>query len=383
MSNVLDPVVDGCCGCGACVNVCPKDALSMKEDREGFLYPSIDASRCVDCSLCTHVCPVLEPAGPSRPLAVYAAKNRDDRERMSSSSGGIFLPLARLVAEASGVVFGVVFGEGFRSAEHQAEDSGANLSRFSGSKYIQSDTGLTFRHVRKLLENGRQVMYTGTPCQIAGLKAFLGKDYPGLFCVDLVCHSVPSPMVWRRYLDELYKGELGGVSFRDKVTGWKLFSLTLRDRDGNVVFTQREDENVYMKGFLRDLYCRPSCHRCPARGGRSGSDITIADFWKLKKFRADFDDNVGVGLVLVRTEKGRMLYDRAGFESVECSYEQALYGNAAMEKDAPAHPLREAFFRKAVSGRGRITPFIRRATADPLSLRLKKMWKQYMRRRRK
>lgn len=383
MSNVLNPVVDGCCGCGACVNVCPKDALSMAEDREGFLYPSLDASRCVDCSLCTSVCPVLKPGKASRPLAVFAAKNRDEAERRSSSSGGIFLPLARQVTEASGTVFGVAFGEGFRSAEHQAAQNSKDLARFSGSKYIQSNTGLTFRQVRKLLEEGRQVMYTGTPCQIAGLRSYLRKDYEGLFCVDLVCHSVPSPMVWRRYLDELRPGELGEVSFRDKVTGWKLFSLTLRDTHGKVVFSQREDENVFMKGFLKDLYCRPSCHRCPARGGRSGSDITIADFWKLKKFRADFDDNVGVGLVLVRTEKGRLLYDRAGFESIECTYEQALYGNAAMEKDAPAHPRREEFFRKAASGRGRLVPFIRRATADPLSLRIKKMWKKFTRKRRK
>lgn len=375
MATVNNPFVEGCCGCGACLNVCPKNAISFREDAEGFAYPSVDEGKCIDCSLCVKVCPVLSPDVERLPLKVYAAKNRDLQERIQSSSGGMFLPLAREVLRLGGQVFGVEFSEDFRSARHACASDADGVKRFSGSKYIQSDTGRTYSQTKMFLENGVPVLYSGTPCQIAGLRKFLRKDYENLYTVDLVCHGVPSPGIWRRYMDETAPEGTASVNFRDKVTGWKRFSLVMKDSSGKVLFSQREDENVFMDGFLKNLYLRPSCYLCPARKGRSGSDLTIADYWHLKKTLPDFDDNTGVGLVLVNTAKGARLFDSVDFERVETPYAPASAGNPAIENDFRPLKGREAFFRKAVRAK-RIVPLIRKYTRDPFALRLRKRLKK-------
>ncbi len=375
MATVNNPFVEGCCGCGACLNVCPKNAISFREDAEGFAYPSVDEGKCIDCSLCVKVCPVLSPDVERLPLKVYAAKNRDLQERIQSSSGGMFLPLAREVLRQGGQVFGVEFSEDFRSARHACASDADGVKRFSGSKYIQSDTGRTYSMTKMFLENGVPVLYSGTPCQIAGLRKFLRKDYENLYTVDLVCHGVPSPGIWRRYMDETAPEGTASVNFRDKVTGWKRFSLVMKDSSGKVLFSQREDENVFMDGFLKNLYLRPSCYLCPARKGRSGSDLTIADYWHLKKTLPDFDDNTGVGLVLVNTAKGARLFDSVDFERVETPYAPASAGNPAIENDFRPLKGREAFFRKAVRAK-RIVPLIRKYTRDPFALRLRKRLKK-------
>lgn len=375
MATVNNPFVEGCCGCGACLNVCPKNAISFREDAEGFAYPSVDEGKCIDCSLCVKVCQVLSPDVERLPLKVYAAKNRDLQERIQSSSGGMFLPLAREVLRLGGQVFGVEFSEDFRSARHACASDADGVKRFSGSKYIQSDTGRTYSQTKMFLENGVPVLYSGTPCQIAGLRKFLRKDYENLYTVDLVCHGVPSPGIWRRYMDETAPEGTASVNFRDKVTGWKRFSLVMKDSSGKVLFSQREDENVFMDGFLKNLYLRPSCYLCPARKGRSGSDLTIADYWHLKKTLPDFDDNTGVGLVLVNTAKGARLFDSVDFERVETPYAPASAGNPAIENDFRPLKGREAFFRKAVRAK-RIVPLIRKYTRDPFALRLRKRLKK-------
>ena len=375
MATVNNPFVEGCCGCGACLNVCPKNAISFREDAEGFAYPSVDEGKCIDCSLCVKVCPVLSPDVERLPLKVYAAKNRDLQERIQSSSGGMFLPLAREVLRQGGQVFGVEFSEDFRSARHACASDADGVKRFSGSKYIQSDTGRTYSMTKMFLENGVPVLYSGTPCQIAGLRKFLRKDYENLYTVDLVCHGVPSPGIWRRYMDETAPEGTASVNFRDKVTGWKRFSLVMKDSSGKVLFSQREDVNVFMDGFLKNLYLRPSCYLCPARKGRSGSDLTIADYWHLKKTLPDFDDNTGVGLVLVNTAKGARLFDSVDFERVETPYAPASAGNPAIENDFRPLKGREAFFRKAVRAK-RIVPLIRKYTRDPFALRLRKRLKK-------
>lgn len=375
MATVNNPFVEGCCGCGACLNVCPKNAISFREDAEGFAYPSVDEGKCIDCSLCVKVCPVLSPDVERLPLKVYAAKNRDLQERIQSSSGGMFLPLAREVLRQGGQVFGVEFSEDFRSARHACASDADGVKRFSGSKYIHSDTGRTYSMTKMFLENGVPVLYSGTPCQIAGLRKFLRKDYENLYTVDLVCHGVPSPGIWRRYMDETAPEGTASVNFRDKVTGWKRFSLVMKDSSGKVLFSQREDENVFMDGFLKNLYLRPSCYRCPARKGRSGSDLTIADYWHLKKTLPDFDDNTGVGLVLVNTAKGARLFDSVDFERVETPYAPASAGNPAIENDFRPLKGKEAFFRKAARAK-RIVPLIRKYTRDPFALRLRKRLKK-------
>lgn len=190
-----------CCGCHACASVCARQCITMQEDNEGFLYPVVDASTCTDCGLCEKVCPVINQDEPRKPLKVYAAKNRNEEIRRQSSSGGIFTPLAESVIRDGGVVFGAKFDKDW-NVVHAWTDTIEGITDFRGSKYVQSTIGDAYREAREFLKQGRKVLFSGTPCQIAGLRKFLRKEYDNLLAVDVVCHGVPSPLVWRKYLEE-------------------------------------------------------------------------------------------------------------------------------------------------------------------------------------
>ena len=353
-----------CCGCHACVSVCARQCITMQEDNEGFLYPVVDASTCTDCGLCEKVCPVINQDEPRKPLKVYAAKNRIEEIRRQSSSGGIFTPLAESVIREGGVVFGAKFDKDW-NVVHAWTDTIEGIADFRGSKYVQSTIGDAYREAREFLKQGRKVLFSGTPCQIAGLRKFLRKEYDNLLTLDVVCHGVPSPLVWRKYLEETReklraKHDAGkntvssslmdlpvitGISFRDKTHGWKKFGFRLRyaasKAAGNSVsasangsectLLQPFPENVFMKGFLSNFYLRPSCYACSVRTGKSGSDITIADFWGVQNYYPEFDDDRGVNLVLVNTDKGRMAYEQTNADSIESTYEQGLNQNPCLE----------------------------------------------------
>ncbi|MEG1612253.1 MAG: Coenzyme F420 hydrogenase/dehydrogenase, beta subunit C-terminal domain, partial [Alistipes sp.] len=296
-----------CCGCWACVQRCPKQCITMQEDEEGFLYPHVDLNDCTRCGLCERVCPVLNTGEPRESLAVYAAKNRNEEVRMQSSSGGIFTPLAEAILNQKGVVFGAKFDTDWKVI-HGYTETKEGLAAFRGSKYVQSQMGICYQLAEEFLKAGRQVLFSGTPCQIAGLHRYLMRDYDNLLTVDVVCHGVPSPMIWREYLKFILRPQgdgknsvlslseppvLTGISFRDKSTGWKKFGFLARKSaskaDQNTVFLHETlDKNLYMEGFLKNLYLRPSCYACAARKGKSGSDITIADYWGIP---ADMDDD--------------------------------------------------------------------------------------------
>ena len=197
-----------CCGCTACASVCPKMCIAMKEDEEGFLYPEADASLCIGCGLCEKVCPVLHQGDARKPLAVYAAKNRDENVRMASSSGGIFSLLAERVIDDGGVVFGARFDDNWEVI-HDFAETKEKLVAFRGSKYVQSCMESCFVQAKRFLDGGRKVLFTGTSCQIAGLKNYLRKDYENLLAVDVVCHGVPSPEAWRKYVKEISASQGG------------------------------------------------------------------------------------------------------------------------------------------------------------------------------
>ena len=236
-----------CCGCEACVQCCPKRCISMHEDKEGFLYPKVDKEACIDCGLCEKVCPIIHQAEPTEPLSSYIAINPNEEIRLHSSSGGIFTLLAEQVIAEGGVVFGARFDENW-DVVHAWTDTIEGLAPFRGSKYVQSRIGNTYKETKDFLQQGRKVLYSGTPCQIAGLKKYLRKEYDNLLTVDFICHGVPSPGVWRRYLSELresLRAERGdgkntvpssidelpvitGISFRDKSNGWKKFGFRFR-----------------------------------------------------------------------------------------------------------------------------------------------------------
>ncbi len=297
-----------CCGCTACEQVCPKHCISMQEDEEGFKYPCVDASLCINCELCKKVCPYLNSYPiPTEKPASYACKTKDDELREKSSSGGLFTILATHIIQDGGVVFGAKFDDNW-SVVHGYAETLDGLSAFRGSKYVQSDLGDSFNQVKDFLKGGREVMFTGTPCQVAGLNHFLQKKYDNLITVDFVCHSVPSPLVWKKYLDEL-RGDriIKGVSFRDKSEGWARYGLyVLAD---NVLLTKgSHHDNIYMKAFLSNLIVRPGCKNCPVRCYQSGADITIADCWGFNEFHPELNDDKGMSLALLLTGKGVTSY---------------------------------------------------------------------------
>lgn len=366
-----------CCGCTACVQRCPKQCIVMHEDKEGFLYPKVDTAKCIDCGLCEKVCPVLNVADDRLPQKVLAAKNKNEQIRNTSSSGGIFTILAEQVINDGGVVFGVKFNDKWEVV-HSYTETIDGLAAFRGSKYVQSFIGNSFKETETFLKQGRKVLFSGTPCQIAGLKRYLRKEYCNLLTVECACHGVPSPKVWREYLNEVSrpKGVFGrnavssvskdlpvitGINFRDKSNGWKKFGFLLGLKsafkaDENSVFSsdiqkvlQPFYENPFMQAFLADFILRPSCYKCPAKAGRSGADIALADFWGIENILPEFDDDKGCSLVLDYTS--RVEYE-SECKSVPAAYEDAVKYNSAIVYPVKKPLNRDFFFHRFNKGRG-------------------------------
>ena len=333
----------------------------MVADDEGFLYPEVDASACIGCDRCAKVCPSLRPNAARTPLSVYAAKATDEALRIESSSGGVFSLLAKETLAKGGLVFGAAFDHSDWHVFHRSVDNESDLAELRGSKYVQSDMGDVLRHVAAVLKEGRDVLFSGTPCQVAGLRNFLspnGKaDLSKLLLVDIVCHAVPSPLAWRKYLENrvssVYDGD-GGVlkniwriSSRCKDCGWKRFSMSL-GFDNNVEYLSVFMDDPFMRGFLVELYNRPSCHKCPCKELKSGSDITIADYWGVAKSLPDMDDDLGTSLVLVNSEKGAVAFERiaGGIKRCESSFEHACKTNPAIVRPTKSHRNRDGFFKQ-------------------------------------
>ena len=339
-----------CCGCSACAQRCPKQCITMTEYEEGFLYPKVDISKCIDCHLCEKVCPVINQDEPRTPLNVYAAKNQNDQIRLDSSSGGIFTILAEHVINAGGVVFGACWDEEW-NVKHDYAECLDNLSKFRSSKYLQSIIGDNYFKAEQFLKSGRTVLFTGTPCQIAGLKHFLRKDYDNLLAVEVICHSVPSPGIWQRYLEERLqtlkwsKSDIKHISFRNKKTGWKGYSFIMENKNGNV-FSELGSKNAFMRGFLADLYTRPSCQACPAKQMKSGSDITLGDFWGIDSLMPEIDDDKGVSAIIINTGKGRKVLHNIEIALHEASYHELTIRNPALVKPVAIPTRRMDFFKE-------------------------------------
>lgn len=338
-----------CCGCSACAQRCPKQCISMQMDNEGFLYPQVDTSKCIDCHLCEKVCPVINQDDARTPLNVYAAKNSDDEVRHQSSSGGIFTLLAEQTIKDGGIVFGACWDKEW-NVKHDYVDNINDLQRFRSSKYLQSVIGDSFLKTEQFLKTGRKVMFTGTPCQIAGLKHFLRKEYDNLLAVEMICHSVPSPGVWQQYLTTRLhtlrweKSDIRHISFRDKKTGWKTYSFVIENKDGNIL-TELSSKNAFMRGFLADLYTRPSCHACPAKQLRSGSDITLGDFWGIESLMPEIDDDKGVSAIIVNSDKGKQVLHNINVELHEVQYDDLTTRNPALVRSFQITSKRTEFFK--------------------------------------
>lgn len=337
-----------CCGCGACFNICPKNAIAMCKDDCGFVYPEINDSLCIGCKKCINVCNYQHDSGLLQPVAEYASAIKDYEVLLKSASGGIFSAAAKKVLDIGGCVFGAAFVKRENSLipKHIKIETESELSKIQGSKYVQSDTGTTYKEAETELKKGKTVLYSGTPCQIDGLKGFLGRDYDNLFTIDIICHGVPNADFFNDYVKELmnkYGGEIMDFKFRDKTKGWGL--------NAKVIYTDTSKKehyklipsgaSSYFDMFLKSDIYRENCYSCKyARTDRAG-DITIGDFWGFQKQHpqllesagGNYSDISGISCVLVNTEKGRRLVELLK-ESVfldKSSFDKISEGNSQLK----------------------------------------------------
>ena len=298
-----------CMGCHACYNRCPVQAIEMVEDEKGFKYPQVNKEKCINCGLCERVCPILNQRKVKNTPKAYAVKNKNEEVREKSSSGGMFSLLAEKVLQDGGVVFGVAFDENWQ-LKHIYVENIEDLQIFRGSKYLQSIVGETYSKLKDFLIEGRKVMYTGTPCQIEGLKSYLGKEYENLFTQDIICHGVPSPKVHERYLKYLrdkYKTKnIKNIIHRTKINGWKNWCVNIKF--DNSEYIKAHEQDPYMQAFLRNTSLRESCYNCQFKKKHRISYITLADFWGIENIAPEMDDNKGTSLVIINSEKGKQIF---------------------------------------------------------------------------
>jgi coenzyme F420-reducing hydrogenase beta subunit len=343
-------------GCAACYSICSSECISMKQDTEGFLFPFICKEKCIECGKCEKACHANMLINERKPIQAYAAKNHDEEIRRKSSSGGMFTLFAEYIINEGGVVFGARFNDAWEVI-HDYTETKEGLAAFRGSKYVQSIIGNTYKQAKDFLDKKRYVLYSGTPCQIAGLKCFLQKNYDNLFTIDLICKGVPSPMVWKEYLMELatphsareeWQKSILSFRFRDKIKGWHNFRYVFQIRKQNKqnIFTSVEGrKNPYRLGFSYALFLRTSCYYCPVKSLKSGSDITLGDYWGIENVLPEFDDNKGVSALLINTDYGDMLFKKISADVMETTYADVVKGNKKLIKSFRLSSQRHIFFR--------------------------------------
>ncbi len=297
-----------CCGCGACVNICPKQSLELKEDKEGFLQVKLAQNNCIQCGICEKACPVINsPEEKEKEIKAFAVRNTDQEQRLQSSSGGVFAALAQEVLEEGGIVCAARFDKDF-SIIHDFCQTKEELPQYMGSKYVQSDLRDCFKKIKDYLNNNTKLLFVGTPCQVMALKLYLRKEYENLLAIEIVCHGVSSPLAWRKYLLEICKrkhiglDDIKHISFRNKDKSWRVFNLKIEGKT-NTILKENLYDNLFLRGFLRNLFLRPSCHNCPAKNFKSNADLSLADYWGIDRFHPEMDDNKGVSAVLCYNEK--------------------------------------------------------------------------------
>lgn len=321
MNEIVD--MNKCSGCTACYNICPKGAIKMEKNSEGFFYPVVDQEKCIKCGLCKKVCPVNNNHEKEKEITAYACFNKNKEIRLDSSSGGIFNLIAEYILDDNGIVFGAAFDEDYL-VKHIYIDNKKDLEKLRKSKYLQSSLNDIFKSVKNFLKEDKKVLFTGTPCQIEGLKLFLQKNYDNLYTQDIVCHGVPSPKLWQKYLESKDE-KIKDVNFRNKDNGWEDFNLKIND------YAKHHQKDQYMRLFLSNLALRKSCYNCSSKKIYRVSDITLADFWGIDNVLPAFNDHFGTSLVVINSLKGKELFDsiKESLEYKEVDFMESIKENSA------------------------------------------------------
>lgn len=327
-----------CCGCGACANVCPVQAITMKADDEGFLYPQVDRNICVNCGKCDAICPLCnDRLQKENPIKAYGFKHSDDAVRSKSSSGGAFTLLSDFILQQGGTVYGAVYDENFRVIHTRAENA-EQRNKMRGSKYVQSDMGKTHLQIKKDLEDGKAVLFSGTPCQVSSIKRFIGENDRLITC-DMICHGVPSPLIWKEFcgwMESEHKSTIQKVQIRDTENKWDEFITKIEFINGNTVKSK-----LFINLFASNNTLRSACHQCKFTTLNRDSDFTLADFWGVERKFPDFKDDLGVSYVLINTKKALALFEN--FRNCGTLAETA--SNDIVQPQL-AHPTRASSVRK-------------------------------------
>ena len=347
-----------CTGCSACASACRHQCIRMCADGNGFLFPTINQEHCIDCKLCEKVCPVLNKQNPpEQNTQAYAAYSLNDELRAQSSSGGFFTELAQMILKNHGAVYGAAYDSDFL-VHHICALNSSELAKLRGAKYAQSELGGCFIEIEERLRHGQQVLFTGTPCQVAGLKSFLRREYGNLSCVDFVCHGVPSPMAWQQYVKFRAEKDNHGIlpktiNLRSKHTGWSRYQYSnLYQYADEIQYSTGSGDDLFMKLFVGDYINRESCAVCSFKGYDRISDFTIGDFWGIWDIDPDMDDNKGTSLVLVHTVKGRNLLGQMQrkLKMKSVSLEQASLQNPSLLKSSPIKRERSVVLKEILRG---------------------------------
>lgn len=341
--------VQDCTLCGACVTACPVNAVSFDETYLDFCYPKINLDRCIHCKQCEKACPILNLNRNIKhenelPIA-FAAKCKNDSVRLISTSGGAFYALAKQMLQEGGYICGAVFDDDFH-VKHIVSNKDGDLLRMLGSKYAQSNSDYCYREIKQKLNAGYKVLFSGCPCQVAALSVYLGKDYPDLLLVELICHGIPSDRMLQTYIgmkERQYGAKLKKLEFRNKTTGWHRSAVRMEFANHRI-YSNQITADAYMNGFLRNVTLKPSCYHCHFRGFTTGSDIVLGDFWGAETELPAFDDNKGISAVLANTAKGYSFLRRCSLNLVESDAETVIRYNKNLLQSAKPSPLRTEYY---------------------------------------